>query len=78
MQERQGSRVIITTSANEKLQTAAYYIKSALAAGFSACMAETLTIPLDTAKVRLQMQSKECCSNVMGDSMKRVSTFDHN
>lgn len=32
-------------------------LKGSAIAAFSACMAETLTIPMDTIKVRLQMQS---------------------
>jgi hypothetical protein len=32
-------------------------IKSSLIASFSACVAESATIPMDTVKVRLQMQN---------------------
>ena len=33
-----------------------FLLKNAAAAAFSACVAETITMPLDTVKVRLQMQ----------------------
>ena len=33
------------------------YLKNALAAALSASIAESVTIPMDTVKVRLQMQS---------------------
>lgn len=35
---------------------AAFFMRNVGMAAFSACVAETLTIPMDTAKVRLQLQ----------------------
>lgn len=37
---------------------AVFFAKNFLSASFSACVAETLTLPIDTAKVRLQIQAK--------------------
>ena len=38
--------------------SAHYFFKNMLMASFSACIAETISLPLDTAKVRLQLQKK--------------------
>lgn len=35
---------------------AAFFMRNVAMAAFSACVAETMTIPMDTAKVRLQLQ----------------------
>lgn len=35
---------------------AAFFMRNVGMAAFSACVAEVLTIPMDTAKVRLQLQ----------------------
>lgn len=35
-----------------------YFFRNMMMASFSACIAESVTIPLDTAKVRLQLQKK--------------------
>lgn len=38
--------------------SAHYFLRNMLMASSSACIAESLTLPLDTAKVRLQLQKK--------------------
>lgn len=35
---------------------AAFFMRNVAMAAFSACVAESMTIPMDTAKVRLQLQ----------------------
>jgi solute carrier family 25 uncoupling protein 8/9 len=40
-----------------------FFLKSVACASFAGCVAEIATLPLDTAKVRLQIQSK---SSVVG------------
>lgn len=37
----------------------AYFLKSVAQGAFAACVAEIITLPLDTAKVRLQIQKVE-------------------
>ena len=44
------------SSKKEGESATAFFLKSMAQASFSACLAECVTIPADTAKVRLQIQ----------------------
>ena len=49
----------MNTQRREGESAVAFFFKNVLAASTAACVAEIATIPIDTAKVRLQIQSKQ-------------------